>query len=228
MLSRRFITALGVLGLPSVYAFAQTESVTGLWSDHLAATRTEALAFIRDHPSEISTYLHLITARLIARRDIPSSQLATVPWANPGIEFGSSNPAPPFAIVEFRLAPGTMLPPHNHPHTSVATIMLEGHATVDNFELEQGSAPPGVTGAALLRHTHRSVLRPRDVNMVMPSRNNLHALKAGPHGARGIDLTTQHQTDGAFGFLRVLDPANIGGVLRAEWVDPTTQQITWD
>lgn len=195
------------------------------WDAYLTAARAEALALIRANNSDVAGYLHWISSRLSARRDIPAAALAPVPWADPAISFGAHPLAAPFVMIEFRLAPGAYLPPHNHPNTSVSTLVLEGEATIDNFELEPGSAPPGTEGAALLRHTQSQLLRPGDCNFVQPARNNLHAFRAGAQGARGVDITTQHGPLGAFGYLKLLEPRGIGSLIRAEWADPSQERL---
>ncbi|MBY0566587.1 MAG: hypothetical protein K2P70_04715 [Hyphomonadaceae bacterium] len=195
------------------------------WESYLAATRQEALELIRGNRDDVAGYLHWISSRLAARTDVPSAPLQPVGWADPAILFGTHPPAAPFVLIEFRLAPGAYLPPHNHPNASVSTLLLEGEATIDNYELDPDSDPPGLRGEARLRHTVTQMLRPGDCNFVQPVRNNLHAFRAGPHGARGIDITTQHGPSGAFGYLKLLEPRSVGATLRAEWVNPAQERL---
>lgn len=213
---------LGILGGATS---AGAQEIGADWDGYLAATRAEALGLIRANRSDVAGYLHWISSRLAARRDIPSAALAPVPWADPAISFGAHPPAAPFVMIEFRLAPGAYLPPHNHPNASVSTLLLEGEAMIDSFELEPESAPPGAEGAARLRHMQTQLLRPGDCNFVQPARNNLHAFRAGAHGARGVDITTQHGPPGAFGYLKLLEPRAVGSVIRAEWVDPSRERL---
>lgn len=224
---RRMLRAsLAVLaGLaPASKAFAQ--NVGPDWESYLAATRQEALALIRGSRNDIAGYLHWIASRLAARTDVPQAELQPVEWADPAISFGTHPPAAPFVLIEFRLAPGAYLPPHNHPNASVSTLLLEGQATIDNYELDPRSDPPGLRGEALLTHTVTQMLRPGDCNFVQPGRNNLHAFRAGPHGARGVDITTQHGPPGAFGYLKLLEPRSVGATLTAEWVNPAQERLT--
>lgn len=72
MTSRREAIAAAMLVsiwplLGQASAQAESRPVSGEWSGHLAATRAEALSFIREHPSEIPAYLHLIAARIMLR-----------------------------------------------------------------------------------------------------------------------------------------------------------------
>lgn len=229
MISRRLIVGSGAV----LAALGSAAGAQGLepapvhedWDAYLARTRTDALARIRADRDDIGGYLHFIAAALTARRDIPRARVDVVPWASPSIEFGAHPMAAPFALIEFRLAPGAYLPPHNHPNASVATLLLEGETAVDNFELEPTSDPPGQVGEAVLAHTQRQLLRPGDTNFVQPSRNNLHAFVAGPNGARGVDVTTQHAQAGPFGYLRLLEPPQVGAIVRAQWADPSVDRL---
>ena len=216
------LTLLGSLGGAADGVAQEADSD---WDAYIATTRAEALGLIRANRSDVAGYLHWISSRLTAQRDIPRATLAPVPWADPAIFFGAHPPAAPFVMIEFRLAPGAYLPPHNHPNASVSTLLLEGEAVIDNYELEPESAPPGADGEALLRHTQTQMLRPGDCNFVQPVRNNLHAFRAGAYGARGVDITTQHGAPGAFGYLKLLEPRVVGGVIRAEWADPSRERL---
>lgn len=227
MTDRRAIlsSSLALLGALTFATNAGAQAGEVDWEAYLGATRAEALRLIRANSGDIAGYLHWISSRLSARRDVPAAAMAPVPWADPAISFGALPAAPPFAMIEFRLAPGAYLPPHNHPNASVSTLLLEGEAAIDNYELEPESAPPGTEGAARLRHTQTQVLRPGDCNFVQPARNNLHAFRAGAHGARGVDVTTQHGPAGAFGYLKLLEHRAVGSVIEAQWADPSQERL---
>lgn len=228
MSNRRNFLGVSFIALSGLAHASNTLAQDNLsdWESYLAATRQEALERIRNNRDDIAGYLHWISSRLASRTDVPSARLAAVEWADPAISFGAHPAAAPFVLIEFRLAPGAYLPPHNHPNASVSTLLLEGEAAIDNYELDPESDPPGLRGAARLRHTATQMLRPGDCNFIQPARNNLHAFRAGPYGARGVDITTQHGPSSAFGYLKLLEPRSVGRIIHAEWADPAQDRLT--
>lgn len=126
-----------------------------------------------------------------------------------------------FSITLLRAKPGAVLPPHNHPFYSVATMGLKGEARVRNFE-PAGDLPPYASRETFrLRETRAQQLRPGDIGTLAPSRDNFHTFEAGPSGAVWLDVSTAHAKDGAgdFSYLRLApnDAAGVGDVFEARW-----------
>lgn len=125
-----------------------------------------------------------------------------------GVEIGPGGKPTIVAATFYRLAPGAVLPAHDHPSYSVATIGLTGEVAVRQFEVE-GDMPPGSARFAV-RETVRTLLRPGSVATLSPSRDNIHTFRAGPQGATFVDLSTPHGEQNDFTYLQI-DDAPRGG-----------------
>ena len=211
-------TACLLLSGENARASESTQPLT--WDAFLEETKARARKLLQEEKTPTDAYLHFLASRMLLRDDIRPNKLQAVPWAKPTIEFGAEKSGPPFTIIEFKMAPGAYLPPHNHPNGSVCTILLEGEAMADNFEFDGDRPEPGEAGEFRLRHTKRERLTPRQVSVLTPDRNNLHAFRAGAHGARGIDLTTMHGPAAKFGFVRLRGSERPGDLVAGEWFDP--------
>jgi PCO_ADO len=117
------------------------------------------------------------------------------------------------------MAPNSVLPPHNHPHYSVATVGLEGEARVMHYEPESSAPAMTSTEPFTVRKTAERLLRPGDVTTLSPSRDNIHTFRAGPAGARFVDLFSNHGGDIGFSFVDI-DPlaAADSDSFRARWI----------
>ena len=120
-------------------------SLTGplAWNEFLQRALPQATELHRDaSPQGQEAYLHwlaLMAARL-QLTTIPDTKLGRFRRLDPAVYFGPSYRGKPFFIVEWRLEPGAILPPHCHPNASVCTIGISGEARIRNFEIV-GQAP---------------------------------------------------------------------------------------
>ncbi len=124
------------------------------------------------------------------------------------------------ALVSYRFGPDAFLQPHNHPNYSVATIGIEGEARVTHYEPESSAPEFSSRTPFTVRRTAERILRRGDVTTLSPSRDNIHTFRAGPAGARFVDLFSIHGEDVGFSFLDIdPQPAVTGGdSFRAVWV----------
>ncbi|MBL8767395.1 MAG: hypothetical protein JNL94_08530 [Planctomycetes bacterium] len=96
----------------------------------------------------------------------------------------------PFVVLHWKLAPGGVVRPHPHAYGNVVTLGLEGEVRVANHETVE--APDyAERGTFLVRRTVDQVLLPHAVNLVPLRHGFIHGFVAGPHGARGLDITTR-------------------------------------
>jgi hypothetical protein len=94
-----------------------------------------------------------------------------------------------FAVIAYRAAPEAVLPAHNHPNYSVATVGIAGEALVSQFEVE-GQAPPFEAATTFqVRKTTERVLRMGDAVTLSPAYDNIYTFRVGPQGAVWIDVT---------------------------------------
>jgi hypothetical protein len=154
-------------------------------------------------------YLHWL-ASMIARlrlKDLPRARLGRFGKLDPPVSFGRIFRGEPFFIVEWRLEPGAILPPHCHPNASVCTLGIEGEARIRNFEII-GDAPDFSSKQTFqVRETHNEIIAPGRLNTLSALRDNIHTFQAGKQGASGIDISTYHGPDVGFSFLDMGDKA---------------------
>jgi hypothetical protein len=150
---------------------------------------------------------------------IPRAKLFRFGTLNPPVHFGVGYRGVPFIVVEWRLEPGAILPPHNHPNYSVCTLGIEGEARIRNYQIV-GVVPEFTSNATFqVRETHNDLMGAGRINNLSPARDNIHTFQAGKTGARGIDFGTLYGEDIGFSFLNIEEkPRNTEGrIYEATW-----------
>ena len=170
-------------------------------------------------------YLHWLASMIARARtaEIPKAKLGRFGKLEPPVSFGVSYRGRPFFIVEWKLEPGAILPPHCHPNASVCTVGLEGEARIRNFEIA-GPAPEFSSRQSFrVRETHNELIAPGRINMLSSMRDNIHTFQAGRNGARGIDISTYHGPDMGFSFLDIGSKPieSDGRIFEAAWKGQT-------
>jgi predicted metal-dependent enzyme (double-stranded beta helix superfamily) len=124
---------------------------------------------------------------------------------NPAVELGPIHLALPLTIIQWRMAPHAVFPPHNHTPADVISMCLEGEARVRHFDVV-GTAPEYSSPKSfLIRETHNDLLTPGRMSSLTMLRDNIHQFQAGKEGALGIDINTILPGDKPFSFLRYDD-----------------------
>jgi predicted metal-dependent enzyme (double-stranded beta helix superfamily) len=186
-------------------------------------SRTAALARELQGVDE-ETYVYRLAAETVNAPDVPpGSKTGRFGKLDPPVEFGPVFRGAPIMIIQWKLAPNAWLPPHNHPHYDVVTIGLEGEALLTHYDVD-GDAPAfDAASPFAVRRTRETLIAPRRVSPLTSSRDNIHTFKAGPKGARGIDINTRVGDDIGFSFLKIepkpLDAAR--GTFSARWIGQT-------
>lgn len=166
-------------------------------------------------------YLYWIASQ-VARVNLdtmPKAKLGKFKSLDPAVYFGVKNRTPVFFVVEWRMEPGAVLPPHCHPNVSVCTVGLEGEAILKNYEIV-GKAPEfKAKDSFSVRETKSERLSAGRINSLSAHRDNIHTFTAGSKGARGIDISTFHGPDIGFSFLEIgKKPAKSDpGIYEATW-----------
>src|SRR5262249_30306073 len=182
-----------------------TPSSTGplAWNEFLQQALPQAAELYRDaSPQGQDAYLHWLAlmASRLQLTTIPQAKLGRFEKLEPAVYFGPSHRGQPFFIVEWRMEPGAILPPHCHPNASVCTVGIEGEARIRNFEIA-GRAPEFTSRQAFrVRETHNEIITPGRTNTLSAARDNIHTFQAGQHGARGMDISTLHGPNIGFSF----------------------------
>jgi predicted metal-dependent enzyme (double-stranded beta helix superfamily) len=218
---RHLVTATTATALTGFFAPQLLAAPSSKWEEFLAEARERGRKLLEQDGVPVDEYLWLI-ASLASRIDaVAPTQMQEVPWTKPPVSFGLASKGAPFVVIEWQLAPGAVLPPHNHPNASVCTIGLDGEAIVENYEL--AGAVPAYESKELfrVRRTHQETIAARRVNTVAPERDNIHTFKAGPKGARGIDITSMHGAMAPFSYLKIEEAVN-ETTFAARWWKPVT------
>ena len=132
---------------------------------------------------------------------VPKAKLGAFARLDPPVEFGPLKVVVPLAIIQWRLAPDAVLPPHNHNPADVISLCLEGACTIRHFEIA-GTAPEYSSKETfLVRESRNDLLTPGRMSSLSTIRDNIHTFKAGKEGATGIDINSILPGDKPFSFL---------------------------
>ncbi len=198
------------------------------WAEFTEEVLPEARTLATDASAAgIERYLGVLAAS--ASRVDPASiarpQFSAYPGYPDDVGFALSHRGSPFLGVQFWIEPGAFLPFHPHPGGSVCTLFLEGAARVSNFEFAEpmDALDWEKKGDVLVRRTREQLLHPGDINLVANPRDNIHGFRAGPKGARGIDITTGNRPENRHGdsLLEIAGAPRDAtlGVFEAHWRD---------
>jgi len=201
------LAIMGEAGMPTVSGQTRVggRAVRGEIAYEEFASRCRALAkeLVSDPKTNEESYLHEIAALAVRLTSVPERPFGRFGTYDPPVEFGPLSVEAPLFVIQWRLAPGATLPPHNHPNANVVSLGLEGEARIRNFEVD-GDAPDfASTKAFRVRQTHDEFITAGRVNMLSSTRDNIHTFHAGPQGARGIDIGTLVGKQDAFAFVEM-------------------------
>ena len=173
------------------------------WDEFLKQSVPMAQQLIADPAFSVDEYLYRIGSLATRLKEIPNSALGSYKTVEPRVWFGPSFRGSPFFIIQWRMEPGALLPPHNHPNASVCTLGVEGEVRLRNFEII-GEAPDYASKKAFrVRETRNEMMSHRRISTLSPLRDNIHCFQVGSEGARGIDINTLHGKTNDFSFLDI-------------------------
>jgi PCO_ADO len=213
-----------VLGLPLLLAGSALSSVrlqAGSFSEltrtcnSLAADLLEKRAL---NPDEYLLRLASLGAGLDPG-DVPKGKLGRFASYDPPIELGPIHREVPIVIIQWKFAPGAVLPPHNHTPGHVLSLCVEGECRVRHFDAI--AAPPLDSRETFrVRETENRVLRAGRSTSLTPERDNIHTFEAGPEGALGFDINTFLPGEGDWSTLEIDDRPLQGyeRVFEARWI----------
>jgi len=185
---------------------AKSTDATGeglAWDEFLKRSVPIAQQLIADPAFSVDEYLYRIGSLATRLKEIPNSALGSYKTVEPRVWFGPSFRGSPFFIIQWRMEPCALLPPHNHPNASVCTLGFEGEVRLRNFEII-GEAPDYASKKAFrVRETRNEMMSHGRINTLSPLRDNIHCFQVGSEGARGIDINTLHGKTNNFSFLDI-------------------------
>lgn len=165
-------------------------------------------------------YLHTLAAYAVRLTQVPVPEMKdSGQGAGPGTFIGFHPGGDPFAILHWRMEPGSIIRRHAHTYGNVVTVGLEGEVRVENFEMV-GPRDFAAKGTFQVRKTHDQVLTPGAINLVSLERSYVHGFQAGPKGARGLDITTRIREKRPTPYLELSSkPVDAGlGLYEGSWV----------
>src|SRR5205085_8590050 len=147
------------------------------WDEFLKQAVPIAQQLIADPAFSVDEYLYRIGSLATRLKEIPDSKLGPYTAVDPRVWFGPSFRGSPFFIIQWRMEPGAVLPPHNHPNALVCTLGFEGEVRLRNFEI-LGDSPDYTSKKILrIRETHNEVITRGRINTLSPSRDNIHSFQ---------------------------------------------------
>lgn len=188
---------------------AQTVTVdeTGIgWDDFIKQVIPTAGELHKDftaHGQDAYLYWMAAMAARLKLKSIPPAKLFRFGELNPPIKFGVGYKGAPFFVVEWKMSPNAVLPPHCHPNSSVCTLGTAGETRIRNFQIV-GDAPEFSSKKSFrVRETHNEIITPGRINTLSATRDNIHTFEVGKDGASGLDISTYHGPDIGFSFLNL-------------------------
>ena len=152
-------------------------------------------------PLEEAHVARIIEAAVRLKRDtVPAGRL--FPYGG-FVDIGPLAKAPALSVILWRLAPGTIFPPHDHDPVDVVTLCLEGGCRVRHFEIEGPSKPHESREAFNLRLTLDLQMTPGRCSSLTRHRDYIHTFQAGPQGVLALDINTSLPGKGTFSFLDI-------------------------
>lgn len=168
-------------------------------------------------------YLRTISAHSAGLHDVPMPDI----WRDsgqsdgPGTFIGFNPGGIGFAVLHWRMEPGTRILPHAHTYGNVVTVGLEGVVRVRNYEVV-GNRDYTTDAEFVVRNTVDQVLTAGATNLVSLERDYIHGFDAGKEGGRGLDITTRvlPKPDHEVPYLALGETLDSGGAARhfvARW-----------
>jgi hypothetical protein len=151
-------------------------------ADPLARAITDTLA-ARQTPNEEAYLLHL--ASLLCRlgpRPVGAERPRGMMYPH--------HRTPYFMVMQINMSPGAALPWHDHRDYNGVILGLEGSVRARNFEILGDNPIPPAGQSFEIRQTADTVVEPGRVSTLARNRDNIHDLRAGPGGARLLDVFT--------------------------------------
>ena len=158
-----------------------------------------AAEVVLDAPhAEEDRYLHRLCGLVLSldRADVP--RMKRPGFERDGLKSGPAWGDGEIMVVEIRLAPGAVIPAHNHVGYSFVTMGLEGECEYRHYE--PLDAPPAIASGRSadfdVRETRAGVLTPGRLTHLSRVRDNIHWFRAGDEGATLIDFGTHYRSPG--------------------------------
>jgi hypothetical protein len=228
------VTAAALLALEvrpkGIFARTQAKGPSAIatgalsWDEFLKQSVPIAQQLYADPAFNVDEYLYRIGSLATRLSEIPDSKLGPYTTVDSRVWFGPSFRGSPFLIIQWRMEPGALLPPHNHRNASVCTLGFQGQLRLRNFEIVGEEPAYDSKRTFQVRETRNETITRGRISTLSPARDNIHCFAAGKEAARGIDINTLHGKND-FSFLNMSEkPVDAENrIFEATW-NPTLGQ----
>lgn len=225
VVDRRDLLLIGASGLTLLSSGAQAQPTQDDFQALMSALEELGDQLPATTPAAQNAHIYRLAARAMLVGDFPIPRMGAM--GRTGVEIGPLGRTQPpsdavhgVALVSYRMAAGAVLQAHNHPNYSVATVGVDGEARVVHYEPDVSAPPLESREPFVIRKTAERILRRGEATTLAPSRDNIHTFRAGPHGARFVDLFSLHGRDVGFSYLDI-DPrpaSSMSDTFNARWI----------
>lgn len=164
-------------------------------------------------PNEASylRWLRSLVSRLTAFPDAPFPP-------HPDVASASCFDRFPVSVVQFKLEPWAVIPYHDHREYNGVLCAIAGEVYVRSFKIVGNKAATG--GSFLIRQTREERLSDGSCSSLSRTKNNIHHVRAGPHGARLVDFFTFFRWDGRSVYINAKRRGDLGpNMYEANWIE---------
>jgi hypothetical protein len=150
----------------------------------------ETAEFVGTEDPNEDAYLHKLCAELAQFDPVAFPERSKITFEDEHFKSGPVFGKMPFIVLQFDLAPGAVITPHNHVGWSFLSLGVKGDALVRHFE-PHGEAPePGkdLETRFKVREVSSRLLTKGTTSPLTRTRGNIHGFQAGEEGARFIDF----------------------------------------
>jgi hypothetical protein len=179
---------LALLGLPVPGwpgAPADEDQTLEAWDRLLQATEPLAKKLVQSRSPDEEHYLRALSER-VDRQSAPRALFRPGPAVSNAISFDRF----PLMVVQFKLAPSAVIPFHDHPDYNSVLRVVSGRIRVHSFDaIRTGTVSPPIR-EFWVRETRDEILEAGQLSTLARTRDNIHAISAGPQGARYLDVFT--------------------------------------
>ena len=193
--SRRRVLTLTAAGAGALVLALRAAAQTTRPAPRTGLTLEEFLDEVHPLASRLLTadqpedpYLYEVAARALRLLPLPPVALKPFPVFE-HVTFAPRGQRKPITLTQFEVAPGAVIPLHDHAGYNGVMLGLQGEFRVRSFDPAEGPALPA-DGPVRVRQTADVVVTPGRVSTLARRRDNLHHVTAGKDGGMALDVFT--------------------------------------
>ncbi|PCJ61228.1 MAG: hypothetical protein COA79_06515 [Planctomycetota bacterium] len=159
---------------------------------------SKAQALIKAENPDEEKYLKEFTKMVSSLKNIPHAKKT-----DRKIKFTSMYSQIPLKVYQIRMLPGTALRFHDHRNYNGIVNVLEGSATIRNFDFAEKIQNIQAAKQFKIIETQNVIAKQGDISNLSRYRDNIHDIRAGKNGVLFLDIFTFFNNKGVSKFLKV-------------------------